>query len=39
MKNLEVTLEDLNEGLTKAYENIANKAGYKVTENSKFDCR
>lgn len=39
MINIEVKLEDLNGGLTKAYENIAKKAGLNVTENSNFDCR
>ena len=38
-KIIEITLEDINEGISKAYENIAKKAGYEINENTVYDCR
>ena len=32
-------LDDLKDGMAKAYENFAKKAAFNVTENSMFDCR
>lgn len=34
-----VTLKDLENGIPKAYENIARKAGYEITDDTRFDCR
>ncbi len=36
---IEVKLDDLKEGMAKAYENFAKRAGFKVTEETRFDCR
>jgi hypothetical protein len=36
---IKTTLEDMNEGISMAYENWAKKAGFEVNENTKFDCR
>ena len=35
----ETTLKEISEGMSKAYENWAKRAGYNVTEKTNFDCR
>jgi hypothetical protein len=35
---IEATLDDLKDGMVKAFENFATKGGLKVDENTKFRC-
>lgn len=35
----ETTLKEISEGMSKAYENWAKRAGYNVTDKTVFDCR
>lgn len=36
---IKATIEDLKEGMAKAYEKFALKAGYAIYEKTTFDCR
>lgn len=38
MRTIIVTPEEVNGGLSKAYENFARKAGFEVDDNTMFDC-
>lgn len=39
MRTITATLEDMSEGMPKAFENFARKANFTVTDSTMFDCR